>query len=341
MTTFLASVIIFGVLIVVHELGHFLAAKATGVLVYEFSLGFGPRLGGLRRGDTAYNVRLLPLGGFVRLAGMEPCEEGVPPERSFRHKPLRVRMAIIFAGPLMNFLLAVVVLAAVFLVQGLPTPTTRVLEVLPGEPAAEAGLQKGDRIVALDGREVASWDALVKEINARPGETVTLTVMRNGAPREIRVVPKADQAGRGRIGVVPVAEMRPVGLGAALTAGAEYTLRLTALIVDFLGKMITQQAPVDVGGPVRVVAEIGKVAHLGVIPLMRLAAFLSINLGLFNLLPIPALDGSRLLFLTWEGLSGRPVRPERENLIHLVGFALLLMLMVVITYNDILRLLYE
>ena len=341
MTTFLAAVIIFGVLILVHEMGHFLLAKATGVCVHEFSLGFGPRLGGFKVGETVYNIRLFPLGGFVRMAGMEPREENVPPAKSFKHKPLWARMAIVLAGPLMNFFLAVVLLAVVFLAQGLPTPTTRILEVLPGEPAAKAGLQKDDRIVALNGREVASWDALVKEISARPGETVTLTVVRDGTTREIRVVPAADAAGRGRIGVYPVPEPRRVGVGTAVVAGADYTVRLTWMIIDFIGKMIVHQAPVDVGGPVRVVAEIGKVANLGVLPLVQLAAFLSINLGLFNVLPIPALDGSRFLFLAWEGLSGRPVKPERENLIHLVGFALLLMLMVVITYNDILRLMYE
>ncbi|MEW5762671.1 MAG: RIP metalloprotease RseP [Bacillota bacterium] len=341
MNTFLAAVVIFGLLILVHELGHFLVAKATGVAVHEFSLGFGPRLGGFKRGETAYNIRAFPLGGFVRMAGMEPREEEVPPEKSFKHKPLWARMAIILAGPLMNFVLAVVILAAVFYVQGLPTATTRIQEVLPGEPAARAGLQKGDTIIALNGVRVASWEKMVEQISARPGREVILTVLRDGRPREIRVVPARDPEGRGRIGVLPVVELKRVGVEAALAGGADYTARLTWLIVDFIGKMITHQAPVDVGGPVRVVAEIGKVAGMGLVPLLNLAAFLSINLGLFNLLPIPALDGSRFLFLTWEGISGRPIKPERENMIHLIGFALLLVLMVVITYNDILRLLYE
>jgi regulator of sigma E protease len=337
MITVIAVIVVFGLLIFIHELGHFLVAKRAGILVYEFALGFGPKLAGFRRGDTEYTLRVVPLGGFVRFAGLDPRDEEVLPARSYKYKPVWQRMAVIAAGPFANFLLAVVLLAGVFMVQGLPTPTTTVDEVLPGRPAVEAGLQKGDRIVAVDGREVNTWDELVSEISARPGELLLLTVERKGGRLDIPVVPETE-AGVGRIGITPDVKSVPAGLFASLAGGVQYTVQITGLILGFLGQMITGQAPADVGGPVRIVAEIGTAAQLGVVPLLNLAAFLSINVGLFNLLPIPALDGSRLIFLGWEGITRRPVNPEREGAFHLVGFALLLLLIVVITYRDIAQL---
>ncbi|MBE0466819.1 MAG: RIP metalloprotease RseP [Candidatus Desulforudis sp.] len=337
MITIFAVIVVFGLLIFIHELGHFLVAKRAGILVYEFALGFGPRLTGFRRGETDYTLRAVPLGGFVRFAGMDPREEEVPPERDYKYKPVWQRMAVISAGPIANFLLAIVLLAGVFMAQGMPMPTTVVDEVLPGSPATEAGFRQGDRIIAVDGREVNAWDELVSLISARPGEQLVLTVEREGSVLDIPVIPK-EEAGVGRIGIRPEPRVMSVGPLTALAGGWDYTVQLTGMIIAFLGQMITGQAPADVGGPVRIVAEIGSAAQLGVIPLLHLAAFLSINVGFFNLLPIPALDGSRLLFLTWEGVTRRPLNPEREGTFHLVGFALLLLLIMVITYRDIAQL---
>jgi regulator of sigma E protease len=338
MLTVIAGIIVFGLLIFIHELGHFLVAKRAGIRVYEFALGFGPKLAGVRRGDTEYTLRVVPLGGFVRYAGLDPKEEEeVPPEQNYKHKPVWQRMAVIAAGPFANFLLAVFLFTAVFMFQGLPTPTTTVAEVLPDRPAVEAGIRPGDRIIAVDGREIGSWDELVAEISARPGEQLVLTVERDGTRITVPVVPEAD-AGVGRIGIAPDVQPAPAGFITSLAGGVQYTVQLTGLILAFLGQMITGQAPADVGGPVRIVAEIGTAAQLGLVPLLHLAAFLSINVGLFNLLPIPALDGSRLMFLGWEGLTRRPLNPEREGTFHLVGFALLLLLIMVITYRDIAQL---
>lgn len=337
MLTVIAVVVVFGLLIFIHELGHFLMAKRAGILVHEFALGFGPKLAGLRRGETVYTLRAVPLGGFVRFAGMDPREEEYDPTRSYKHKSVGRRMGVIAAGPLANFFLAAVLLAVVFMVQGQPTPTTVVRTVLPDRPAAEAGLQPGDRILVVDGRQVGNWEQLVAEISTRPGETLVLTVEREGRHLQLPVVP-VDEDGVGKIGFAPEIQPVRVGFFDALAGGVQYTVQITLLIISFLGQMITGHAPADVGGPVRIVAEIGTAAQLGLMPLLQLAAFLSINVGLFNLLPIPALDGSRLLFLSWEGLTRRPVNPEREGMFHLVGFALLLLLIVVITYNDIAQL---
>ncbi|RJQ27837.1 MAG: RIP metalloprotease RseP [Peptococcaceae bacterium] len=339
MLTFAASVFVFGLLVFFHELGHFVIAKMAGVKVYEFSLGFGPKLFSIPRGETAYNVRIFPLGGFVRMAGMDPQEgEEVDDKRNFNKKTVGWRMAIIMAGPLMNFVLAALLLTVVFMLQGHPVVTTRIDQVLAGQPAQSAGIQPGDKIVAINGEPVENWGRLVEVINRHPEEQITLDVQRDGTSIVIPVVTVKDEQGRGKIGIVPSYVLQKAGLFPALALGSEYTVRATALILDYIARMIFGQVPADLGGPVRVVTEIGKAAELGFFYLLQLATFLSINLGLFNLFPIPALDGSRVLFLAWEKVRGRPVDPAKENFIHLVGFGLLILLMVVITYNDILQL---
>lgn len=339
MVTFIASVFVFGMLIFFHELGHFMVAKLVGIKVHEFSLGFGPKLFGILRGETSYNLRALPLGGFVRMAGMDPNEEEdeKDEERGFNKKTIGQRIAVIFAGPLMNFLLAVVLLALIFAFQGLPVATTGIEDVLPGYPAEKAGIVAGDKIVAVNGQRVENWEELVGLINQKPEENIKVTVVRNGTERQLEMKTVRDEKGLGKIGIVPAKGFRKMNLFQSLVLGVEWTGRVTFMILDFISKMIFGQAPADLGGPVRVVNEIGKAAQIGFFFLLQLAAFLSINLGLFNLFPIPALDGSRILFLAWEKLRGRPVDPVKENFIHLVGFGLLLLLMVVITYNDILH----
>ncbi len=337
MLTVIAVVLVFGMLIFFHELGHFLLAKRAGVLVYEFALGFGPKVVAFQRGETLYTIRAVPLGGFVRFAGLEPQETDVPPERSFKNKSIGQRMSVIAAGPIANFLLAAVLFCGVFLVQGFPEPTTTIDQVLPEEPAAVAGLQSGDRILAINGAPLKEWDELSARISEKPGEDLLLEVERDGAVTEIAVVAES-AAGVGRIGISPEVEFQKVGILTALAGGVQYTYEITVLILTFLGQMIIGQAPPDVGGPVRIVSEIGTAAQLGLVPLLNLAAFLSINVGLFNLLPIPALDGSRLMFLAWEGISRKPLKPEKEGAFHLIGFALLLLLIAVVTYRDILDL---
>lgn len=339
MLTFVASIFVFGMLIFFHELGHFTVAKLVGIKVHEFSLGFGPKLFSLPVGETSYNLRAFPLGGFVRMAGMDPNDEEdeKDDERGFNKKTIGQRIAVIFAGPFMNFLLAIVLLAFIFAFQGLPVATTVIKEVLPGYPAEKAGIVVGDKITAINGQQVDKWEELVSLINQRPDENIKVTVARDGTERHLEMKTVKDENSLGKIGIVPEQGFRRAGLLASLGLGAEWTARVTFMILDFISKMIFGQAPADFGGPVRVVSEIGKAAQVGFFFVLQLAAFLSINLGLFNLFPIPALDGSRILFLAWEKVRGRPVDPVKENFIHLVGFGLLLLLMVVITYNDILH----
>ncbi|MDO7787055.1 RIP metalloprotease RseP [Desulforamulus aquiferis] len=346
MQTFIASVVVFGLLIFFHELGHFLVAKRVGILVHEFSLGFGPKVFGFNWGETRYNLRLLPLGGFVRMAGMDPNEEddkGIPENRAFNRKTVSQRASVIIAGPLMNFILAALLFAFIFMFQGIQFATTKVGEVIDGFPAQRAGIQAGDQITAVNQKPVEDWNELVEEVSKFPGESVNLSIVRDGQELQVNVATQKDETGQYKIGIKPsetdtvIKKLNPVS---ALIQGGQFTVQLSWLILSFIGQMFTQQAPVDLGGPVRIVGEIGKAAEFGVFHVLRLAAFLSINLGLFNLFPIPALDGSRVLFLIWEKIAGKPVEPSKESFIHLVGFGLLLLLMVVITYNDVVSLMF-
>jgi len=233
----------------------------------------------------------------------------------------------------------VLLLAVIFASQGQPVPSTGtgVGEVIAGNPAQKAGIKAGDKIVAIDGHKVDKWEDMVTLINQKPEQDIRIDIIRDGSELQFDLRTVRNENGLGIIGIVPMEEYVRIGPLKAISMGLEWTAKITFMIMDFISKMIFGKAPADIGGPVRVITEIGKAAEIGFFILLKLAAFLSINLGLFNLFPIPALDGSRILFLAWEKVRGRPVDPVKENFIHLVGFGLLLLLMVVITYNDILH----
>lgn len=337
MQTLWASLVVFGLLIVIHELGHFIVAKLVGIKVHEFSLGFGLKLFGVKRGGTSYNLRLFPLGGFVRMAGMDPEEEVEDEAGDFNKKTVFQRAMVIFAGPFMNFLLAALIVAVIYMIEGIPVPTTTVDRLLDGGPAQTAGLEPGDRITAINGQQVSDWGEMSDIINDHPAQTVTLTIERAGQKQEIRLITIRDEQGLGKIGIYPAYKMQSLNIFDAMIKGIQYTGLVTVLIIKYIGLMITGQMPADLGGPVRIVLEIKKAVGFGISSLFQLAAFLNINLGLFNLFPIPALDGSRILFLAAEKLRGRPVDRAKENFIHLLGFGLLLTFFVFVTYKDVLQ----
>lgn len=357
------ALIVFGLLILFHELGHFTLAKLTGVQVYEFSIGFGPRITGFRRGETVYNWRAIPLGGFVRMAGMDPDEDQreaqrndgnrktgadeqvsagpiVDPARSFMHKSVPKRIAIIAAGPIMNFVLAILLFSLSIYIFGWATLPNKVGEVLPDKPAAKAGIKTGDVINKINGSAVGNWEDVVEIIHGSPSRPITLEINRGGETRYFSVVPERDTgSGRGLIGIKPEATpvMERKGIFESVSLGVVQTYRVLDMTKDFIQKMLAKQMPVQLSGPVRITYELGKAAKMGFNTLINIAGFLSLQIGLFNLLPIPALDGSRIMFLGIEGLRGTPIDPSKENFIHLVGLALLLLLMVVITYQDIVQ----
>ncbi|UNC91832.1 RIP metalloprotease RseP [Candidatus Contubernalis alkaliaceticus] len=334
MTTLVASIVIFGLLIFFHELGHFIVAKRVGIGVLEFAIGFGPKLISVERDGTRYSLRALPLGGFCRLMGEDP--EEVEDQASFQKRPLAQRFAVIVAGPLMNFVLAVILFFLIyFFIFGVPS--TQVGEVLPDGRAAQTELQAGDVIRAIDGAEMRSWDDIIAAINASPEEELALTIERDGSLQEIKVVPMEEpETQRGLIGIAHAG--RKFSLLGSLRLGIENTWFFTRFIVVSLSEIITRQASPDVAGPIGIVQMVGEVAQTGISNLLTLAAILSIHLGLLNLLPIPALDGSRLVFFLLEGIRGKPVDPHKESFIHFVGFTLLILLMILIAFQDIARL---
>jgi len=339
MQTFIATVVIFGLMIIFHEFGHFIVAKRVGIKVQEFSIGFGLKLVSFVKGETTYNLRLFPIGGFVRMAGMEQNDDEVQidDERSFNKKTILQRMAVISAGSLMNFVLAVLLFAAIFIYYGFPMPGTTVERLVPGGPAELAGLKTGDKIVAIDKEQVNSWEKMSAIINAHPDQVMTVTIKRAGKQQKILVLTNHDEKGQGKIGIYPAFQDQRLDPLSSLAKGVEYTGRIVGLIINLISQMITGKLPADLGGPVRIVYEIKNAVEFGISNLLQLGAFLSINLGLFNLFPVPALDGSRVMFLIIEWFRGRPVDPAKENFVHLIGFGILLLFFVFVTYNDVLQ----
>ncbi|MDI3298170.1 MAG: RIP metalloprotease RseP [Bacillota bacterium] len=372
-TNWLLVVAVFAFLIVFHEFGHYLLGKLSGVRVDEFAVGFGPRLLGFRWGETAYNLRLLPLGGFCRLAGLEAepddlardvaererrpsGEEGdgaatapagaplrlrppIPPGRSFQDKSFLWRLAIIAAGPLFNIALAVVLFAVTFTVAGVPAGTTlRVASVQSGLPAAAAGLRAGDLLVAVDGRRLTEWQQFQEIVAANPGRRLELTVERDGRLLTLAVTPRRQSDGRGLVGVAPASALRRMSPGEGIAQALAMTWGVIAGWFQGIGAMISHAGGVQVMGPVGIGAEIFQASLLGFSYLLLWGALISANLGLINLLPIPALDGSHLLFIAVEWIRGKPIDPAKANLVQFIGFALLMLLMIAVTYRDLVRL---
>jgi regulator of sigma E protease len=339
------AILVLGFLIFVHELGHFMVAKMAGIHVFEFSMGFGPQLFGFQKDkkSTKYALRVLPLGGFVRMAGMDEDEneEGVNPANNFNDKPLKSRFAVIAAGSVMNFLVAILLFVITFGVIGVPvaSDTNVVGEVLADSPAVTAGLKPGDRIVSINGTSTPNWTEVAGSIR-ESGENDLHVVVERGEQRlDFTITPRYESDAKAyQIGVAQQLLWEKQGLFAAVKLGLIQSFQLSKLVLDGVVGMITGAVSAsDVAGPVGITVAIGNAAAGGAGSLLIFTALLSINLALLNLLPIPALDGSKLVFLLIEGLRGRPVAPEKEGFINLIGFALLMLVFILVTYNDIAR----
>lgn len=332
--TIILALIMFSILVLVHEGGHFLAAKRAGIKVEEFAIGMGPALLQGKRGETIYSLRAFPLGGFNRMAGMEGPDLDDP--RGFNRQPVYKRMVVIGAGSGMNFLLALVLFIMVFMVLGIPADVNVVGRVEPGMPAAQAGLSPGDRILQVNNTPVSTWRDMVDLINKHPGEKLTLLVERGGQQRQVTLTTTRDpQSGVGLIGIGPTWARQ--GLWRSISLGTRQAVEITRLIILSLVQMVTGKVAAEVVGPVGIVQLVGQAATYGLANVLNFMAVLSLDLGIINLLPVPALDGSRLVFLGLEAVRGRPINPEKENFIHLIGFALLMGLLILITYQDLIR----
>lgn len=412
------TVLMFFVIVTVHEWGHYYFARRAGILVREFAIGFGPKLFSYKRHETQFTLRLLPFGGYARMAGEDPelveiqagqtiavrlnsenqvkkiyldqldnrknvirgevqfmdmvdrlsvrldvdgefqqyeihpqaltVAKGVetqiaPRDRQFGSKTVGQRALAIFAGPVMNFILAFILFALHIQMAGIPVenPTyVQIGEITKGMPADEADLKEGDIIESINGTAIgADYQKMIELIAASKDKPMEWTVRRGDESFDLTLTPRTMEGEEGgKVGIVPELPTRSAGIGETITGSGTAMVDTTNIIFQGFRQLIQQFSMDDLGGPVRTFEVTGQIAKQGIEQLTYWAAILSLYLGIFNLLPIPALDGSRLVFLGIEALRGKPVDPNREGMVHFVGFAMLFLLMIAVTYNDILRL---
>jgi len=351
--------VVLTVLVFVHELGHYAVARWNGVRVEVFSIGFGRELFGWNdRNGTRWKICLLPLGGYVKFFGdagvasnpgeflrhMTPAERAV----SFHHKSVGARAAIVAAGPIANFLLAIALLAALFATVGQRFTPADISEVMPGSAAAEAGIRAGDRVVRIDGSTIERFEELQQIVQMNPGKRLVLTLKRDDTELEVPVAPRAVEA------VDPFGTVRQIGRLGVRHAGVEFkhhnplsavwaagreVVSLTALTMHALGEMVVGARPADdISGPIGIARMSGQMAEQGLVEVVLFCAFLSLNLGLINLFPIPVLDGGHLLFYLFEWLRGRPPGERAQEYGFRFGLAVLMAIFVFATWQDLKRL---
>lgn len=349
--TILSTIGVLGVLIFVHELGHFLVAKWAGVTVLRFSLGFGPRVFGFKRGDTDYCLSLVPLGGYVKMLGEEPDEEVTEEQmaNSFGSKPVSKRMLIVLAGPLSNLILAIVIFTMVHAFSGIHTATTEIGTITKDSPAEKAGLQTGDVVLTINSKEMTSWDELSQTIEQSGEEPIHITFKRGDEIRTVQVSPRVSEyknlfgettrrplIGVGSSGKYTVKKVDPIS---AAYYGFLQTWNLSKLFAVTIVKLIQRAIPFQtLGGPILIAQMAGQQAQEGLLNLIYFTAIISVNLAVLNLLPIPILDGGHILFFLIEAILGRPIEVKKIETAQKVGMLLLLVLMVCVFYNDIMRL---
>jgi len=417
LNTVIAFILMFGLLVFVHEWGHLIFAKRAGMLAREFAIGFGPKIFSFTKNETLYTIRLLPIGGYVRVAGEDPeiielkpghhiglefNEQGkvnkiivnnkekhpnahlievesvdldhklviegyhvgeesnlqrfsvdrraffimderetqiAPYDRQFASKSVGQRAMQLFAGPMMNFLLAIVIFIILGLVQGVPSEKALIGEVQPNSPADEAGVQEGDEIIQVEGSSVTNWQDFTSVIQNSAGQEVNIVVKRGQQTEELVVTPKEVTIEDTKIGQVGVILAYEKSFIRTFKYGFLQTYETTKLILVNLFMLITGQLSIDMlSGPVGIYDATDQVVQTGFMNFLMWTAMLSINLGIINLVPLPALDGGRLLFVGIEAIRGKPVDPQKEGFVHVIGFALLMLLMIVVTWNDIQRL---
>ncbi len=347
--TFLSAIVLFGLIIFVHELGHFLAAKLTGVKVLKFSIGFGPRLIGKKHGDTEYLISSIPFGGYVKMLGEGSGDELREEEKAFAfsNQPVWKRFIIVFLGPLFNFLFAIVIFFFVFL-YGLPVLLPEIGDVLPNTPAQSAGLVKGDTIISINGSRITQWDEMTKIIHTSPGRALTLKIKRKDEVITFSVIPERkkvqDLFGQdkevGLIGIKPSGSTfnRKSTLIESAINSVRRTWEITVLTIVSVIKLIQRIIPMNtIGGPIMILQLAGEQASLGFLNFFVFMAIININLGVLNLLPIPILDGGHILFLGIEAIRKKPLEEKIVAVAQKVGLAIILFIMVFALYNDVIR----
>ncbi|MFP3920233.1 MAG: RIP metalloprotease RseP [Dichotomicrobium sp.] len=355
--------VVLGLVVFIHEMGHFLIARLNGVAVEVFSIGFGPEIGGFHdKHGTRWRVAWIPLGGYVKFLGDEnaasmpsqEAAESVSPEdraRMFQFKPVGVRAAVVAAGPFANFILALVIFAGLFMAYGKAVIEPRVDEVVAGSPAEEAGFQPGDLILSIDGDEIESFEEMVRMVGLSAEQPLDMVVMRDGSRVSLTVTPEIVEtesrfgtARIARIGIRGAADQSDVivktyGPLEAVGRSFQETYFWIKQPIIFIGELVGGRASADqLGGPVRIAQMSKAVASIGIPELLRWTAIISISIGLINLFPIPVLDGGHLVFYGIEAIRGRPLNEKAQEIGFRIGLALVLMLMIFVTWNDVVQL---
>jgi regulator of sigma E protease len=361
---FIPFLFVLSLVVFFHELGHFLIARWCGVRVLVFSIGFGPELIGFNdRYGTRWKISAIPLGGFVKFFGDENAASVPDKARlaamdaqeradSFMFQPVAKRAAIVVAGPLANFVLAIVIFAGVFMLYGKQTMSARVDSVQPDSAAAVAGFKTGDLVVAINGRPIENFNEMQRAISGSAGETLAVTIDREGSPLVLQAKPalkevKDNFGNVQHIGVLGISrsmapedlKLHPVAPPQAVVMAVQETWSVIERTLGYIGGVIAgREAANQLGGPIRIAQMSGQVASFGFVPLIQLAAVLSVSIGLLNLFPIPLLDGGHLLFYIIEGVRGRPLSERAQEVGFRIGLAIVLMLMIFATFNDIVHL---
>ncbi len=329
MLTIIAFIFVFNVIVFVHEFGHFYVARKNGIRVEEFALGMGPALFKKEKNGTLYAFRVIPLGGYCKMYGED--EKNDSPEAFNSKKPWQ-RFLVVLAGPFMNFVFTIIIFAVLAMSFGSPTLT--IDKVVDGMPAKIAGVQPGDKVIRINGEKSYLWEQVIKDISTSDGD-ITLEVEREGEIKSFRL--STDESKK--IGIQIAVSKNPF---TAIKYSFNKSWFLTSEIGDFLKKLVTGRALGEgVVGPVGLAGIIGDVAQTGFVNLLHLMAYISLNLGLMNLLPIPALDGGRLVFIIVEMIRRKPIPEEKEGMVHTIGFVLLLLLFAFVMYKDIVRMFFS
>lgn len=338
---------VLSILVLVHEMGHFIAARSAGVRVEKFSFGFGPKLFSIKGKETEYLISLIPLGGYVKMAGDEPGVNFKNQKWEYLSKSVGERFRIIIAGPLLNYVLAFLIFSVIFMF-GSPTLTTKVGRLIKGYPAESHGIAVGDRIVAVDGKSVKYWEDLTEIIHSHKG-AMRLTIERNGRPSEKDITPVIRSAkdifGKetsiALIGIAPSQDIESVRYGffASFRMGFGKLMQLTAITYKAIWSILIGRLSLkeSMTGPIGIFMITGEAAKMGLIYILHLMAILSASLAIFNVLPLPVLDGGHLIFLALEKLRGRPLSVRTQEIFTNVGVGLLILLTVFIFYSDIIK----
>lgn len=336
------AILVFGIIVFIHELGHFLLAKANKIRVDEFSLGMGPRLFSFVKGETRYSLKLLPLGGSCMMGedDVDDMSEG-----SFNSKSVWARMSVVVAGAVFNFLLALIFSMIVIGYTGYDEPV--ISGVVEGFPAQEAGLQEGDRIVKMNNKKINIWREITYYNMFHPGETVDLVYERDGEKHEVTITPKKDEDGNYLIGITSPAQYEKANLLTATQYGVYEVKFWICTTLESLKMLVTGDVGVDqLSGPVGIVSVVDETYQQSksygvmvvIMQMLNIGILLSANLGVMNLLPLPALDGGRLVFMIVEAIRGKRVPPDKEGWVHGIGMILLLALMAFVMFNDVKKL---